>query len=699
MLRKAPQQIYINDGQILDKIATAFGENPALNRSACEPRDHPAVLKTDKPIKAVSRELVILERTKGSKQKEIFSKRIETLSNTRTSTKVNPFSSGLLAFGGAPTVFHCVKHGNSIAIGETLKFREENMKQSVAVGTWIRNSYNWTMMKSGIEMLLCASVDDGCVKRPRQGSMYNLAAGDMDFIQNSTELMQARKNGVRKFVQGVDVRWLSRDKSIAQMAAFLNLCAAAMILACGNGLTEIRVEMASHVLSGKGFVEDRRVRFSSKVERNIFCLTEPHFILDAWVTKLILKIAWVPIDDASVRFKGASLSYLGGVDSVIRKVLYVLRRLLFVNLRGTWSREYKLAHKGVLSVKPDGGMLLLPSFHPEIVVSKTETKPESRGARVLKEIFGPMYDVAGMLDVLNSLTRVIQCVSIMKGRDNEIIPLGLMREKFNCTHPNDGTSMSIYMRVIAANWYVRESAMQAAKAIEKRNANLLFNPLGFLAQSARPKMRKLTPHGKTEPESFAVSDEVSRANVAILFVQLSELRQHYKDQSKELSEFMNGPLKTIVAHWNVTLPAMKSFVRGEQMDISKIGTLNEPPGTDLAIPLSCFPCIHRPAILAFSQNISNDSMEAGWSLTSTKFRQGCKAATALFWGMFVRRPMAWLHAKRLAESDFLSIFRKTRRFVSEYQDALNHLRTADREASDDLNEARVQAKLPDYVKK
>jgi hypothetical protein len=196
-----------------------------------------------------------------------------------------------------------------------------------------------------------------------------------------------------------------------------------------------------------------------------------------------------------------------------------------------------------------------------------------------------------------------------------------------------------------------------------------------------------------------VSDEVSQADIEILFVQLSELRQHYKDRSKELSEFMNGPLKTIASHWDVTLPAMKSFVRGEQMDISKIGTLNEPPGTDLAIPLSCFPCIHRPAILAFSQNISNDSMEAGWSLTSTKFRQGCKAATALFWGMIVRRPMAWLHAKRLTESDFLSIFRKTRRFVREYQEALNHLRTADREASDDLNEARVQAKLPDYVKK
>ena len=58
-----------------------------------------------------------------------------------------------------------------------------------------------------------------------------------------------------------------------------------------------------------------------------------------------------------------------------------------MNLRGTWSREYKLAHRGVLLVKPDGGMLLLRSFHPEIVVSKTETKPESREARVLKEIF------------------------------------------------------------------------------------------------------------------------------------------------------------------------------------------------------------------------------------------------------------------------------------------------------------------------
>ena len=126
--------------------------------------------------------------------------------------------------------------------------------------------------QSGIEMLLCASVDDGCVKQPRKGSMHNLAASDVDFIQNSTELMEAQKNGVRKFVQGIDVRWLSRDKSIAQMAAFLNLCAAAMILSCGRGLTNVKVEMARNVLSGQGFVEDRRVRFLSKVERNVFLL-------------------------------------------------------------------------------------------------------------------------------------------------------------------------------------------------------------------------------------------------------------------------------------------------------------------------------------------------------------------------------------------------------------------------------------------
>jgi hypothetical protein len=99
-------------------------------------------------MKAESRTLVILERTNGSKQKEILSKRIETLPNTRTSTKVNPLSYGILALGGAPTVFHCVKHENSIAIGETLKYKEENMKQSVAVGTWVRNTYNWSTMKS-----------------------------------------------------------------------------------------------------------------------------------------------------------------------------------------------------------------------------------------------------------------------------------------------------------------------------------------------------------------------------------------------------------------------------------------------------------------------------------------------------------------------------------------------------------------------
>ena len=704
MLRKAPQQIYISDGPILDLIAAFFGENPAKNRSACAPRDHPPVLKTNEPIKAVSRKLVILERTPVVKQKEILSTRSETLPNTRTSTEVNPFSYGLLALGGAPTAFHCVKHGNSIAIGETLKFREENMKQSVAVGTWIRNGYNWLVMKSGIEMLLCARVDDGCVKKPRIGSMHFLAAADVDFIQNSTELMQARKNGVRKFVQGIDVRWLSRDKSIAQMAAFLNLCAAAMILALGCGLTDIKVEMAKHVLSGKGFVEDKRVRFSSKVERNIFCLTEPHFILDAWVTKLILMIAWVPIDDASARFKGASLSYLGGVDSVIRKVLYVLKRLLFVNVCGTWRLECKLAHRGVLSVTPvggkdGGGLLLLRSFHPEIV-TETETKPESRGARTLKEIFGPMYDVAGMLDVLNSLMRVIQCVSMMKGRDDEILPLGPMREKFNRTRRNNYEPMSIINgRILAANWLVRESAMLAAEAIENRHRNLLFNPLGYLAQSARPKMRNLTPHGKVEPESFAVSDEVSRANIAILSVILEEFRQHFKDVPGELSEYMNGPLKPIVANWDASISSMKSFVRGSQLNISEIGTLNEPEGTNLAVPLSSFPCIHRPAILAFSQNISNDSIEAGWSLTSTKFRQGCKAATALFWGTFVRRPMARMHAARLAGLEYLSIFRKARQFVRENEDALNHLRTADQEANDDEHEARVQSRLPGYVKK
>ena len=144
MLRKAPQQIYMNDGPVLDRIAAVFGEDPALNRSACSPRDHPEVLKTDKPIKAVRRDLVILERTKGSKQKEILSKRIETLPNTRTSTLVNPLSYGILPLGGAPSTFHCVKHASSIAIGETLKYREENMRRE---RQW---HYPWEALREAI---------------------------------------------------------------------------------------------------------------------------------------------------------------------------------------------------------------------------------------------------------------------------------------------------------------------------------------------------------------------------------------------------------------------------------------------------------------------------------------------------------------------------------------------------------------------
>ncbi len=139
---------------------------------------------------------------------------------------------------------------------------------------------------------------------------------------------------------------------------------------------------------------------------------------------------------------------------------------------------------------------------------------------------------------------------------------------------------------------------------------------------------------------------------------------------------------------------MKSFVRGSQLKISEIGTLDEHEDTDLAVPLSSFPCIHRPAILAFNQNISNDSIVALWSLTSTKSRQGCKAAIALFWGTFVRRPMARMYAARLAGLEYSSMFRKARQFVRENEDALSHLRIADQEANDDEHEPRVQSKLP-----
>ena len=345
MTRDAPTECYAQHGDILDKLTEFFGGKPSDNRDALCQRVHPETLCTSQAINTVSGSYTLLKREKrvdGERTlKDVKEKSIESF-GARLSTAKNPLRFYVLALGGAAYLGHCFKHNLSLTAGDCAKWTILNIKILMRVLHWVRSPWIWNRLKThSLRILRASKLQSDSMDSPDQIGLPMQAAEPFDMhlqvgsksriIANQT-LIKALISGLRKPLEGIVIRWLSIEKGAADLTDILPLLAGATVLAFGEGKPENRCLLAIDLVSGAGLESEyaKFVRFDPKVQRILTPMTTPYFILDLWITRLILEVAWDPMNDASSRLAGASLVHIGGVDSVLRISLYVLRRMLFV---------------------------------------------------------------------------------------------------------------------------------------------------------------------------------------------------------------------------------------------------------------------------------------------------------------------------------------------------------------------------------
>ena len=202
-----------------------------------------------------------------------------------------------------------------------------------------------------------------------------------------------------------------------------------------------------------------RSRFDERVQRNLDRMNTPHVVLQNFYQKVFYYAAWAPIDDASSRLNGSSLLYMGGTSSIIRTVIHVLTRKIFlgfdvkafyelcqkypeakleaiVRLPGKgWldgrSLTVCMAHRGINRITYNENVrhftLMLRNFDES-------TSTGGKAARCIEELYGPMYDTKSIIDSLRDLPQVIKLVANMRGMDSHsdtsLIPVGQYRHLY-----------------------------------------------------------------------------------------------------------------------------------------------------------------------------------------------------------------------------------------------------------------------------
>jgi len=358
----------------------------------------------------------------------------------------------------------------SLAAGDVAKLSIENLSTLMRVLRWVRGAYCWERLKVHALRIIRGYASKCAAQNPEgaQADKYSLHSrvGFNAQILGSNTLTKAENSGLRKPLEGIVVRWLSIEKGAADLSDILQLLAASIVIAFGDGLPANREALATELLSGgrfEGSDYEHLVRFDPRVRRILTPMTTPYFVLDLWITRLVLEVAWDPLNDASSRLKGASLVNIGGVQSVLRKSIYLLKRMLFVSNRG-FDPLYKVAHRGVTETRIKArGLCCLRSFQSRLGYDSEKI----RG--VFNDFCGPLFNTQQIFETVRKLREVIVLVAEMResepGHDESVlIPPGHYRElykRFRSVYKTPSSKVpemwqnSRCVRLSCAFWLVR----------------------------------------------------------------------------------------------------------------------------------------------------------------------------------------------------------------------------------------------------
>ena len=715
--RKAFQQAIRGREDIVAELDDFFGVDGEDDLALREERPAPRRLSTNRPVKK--------------------------LDGTAVSMKRNPLQYIALFYGGVPRARHCNKHVINLSFLSVMKMMLPFVKELLSVVLFFRNVWVLMKIKPAVEGIFDYP---GARRYPYHiEAAARIPPNILAFASN-----RLLRNAFKKIKESAITRWATVQEGAVELHDRWPELVPSMALGLGKGTDQAKLDMVQDVFSETGFHDTNMILFSPKIGKNFWRMNDPSFRWGLMLLKFFQVTVWGPIMAASSDNKESSLRSMGGVGSVLRRILFFLEFKLFVHVsrgfplpnpgtdantrkknalqrflnnvmdhlavcipveRNLHKVSYPLAHRGVPTRSyPEGFLMLNSNLERDRTVSKLPAKAESG----MKHLYGRFYR-PGMDTIITELSDTIKTISKLEpGDGRNFLPKGL-RDHVKCPQTT----------VLDRQKAMLESVLVISKSIAKtmvqRHDRDLFDPHGFLASiiDVNAVPAKNTRSG--DACEFMVSTHEGRANAGILQILVKELGKSVESQlrpGENLGDYLKGPfgafyrenslskqLKDYLTANNVPLPVdviesqgLTGLTACRNGLISMRDMKYKIHGTPQ--PFTAFPSLAKQALLANAEPTSNSRVEGGFSLASGKWRALARRTTALWWSQIIRKKT--MKNAGLEDSvktdEFLQIFEGARRFVSKNSEALKRLWYLDLAEAAHRDRIRKNDLLPQYVK-
>ena len=664
------------------------------------------------------------------------------LDGKKVSMQQNPLRFFALIYGGIPRVRYCNKHRVNLAFLCVMKVMTPYLKDLLSAVLFFRNVWVLMKMKPTIEGVFNVNGS-----RPTQFHIDAVAKIPLDtYARARNRLLRL---GFKMLKEAAKTRWGTVQEGAVEIHNRWPELVVAMPLCLGFGTDQARLDTVEAVFSQEGFRDKNMMQFSEKEGKNFWRMNDPAFRWGNMLLKFFNITVWGPIMAASSHNKESSLRSMGGVASILRRILFFLQFGVFVHvprrprLPGTdagtrrknasrhytnWymdnkvtcipvpanpvNVQYPLAHRGVPTKGYPEGFLLL-NCHLEKTTTVSDLPPKTESG--MKHIYGRFHK-AEMDTIMGELSDTIQSISeVNTGDDRDFLPQGL-RELVNCPQ----TTPLHKRRALLAS--VRVVSDLIFKAILKHHDRELYDPHGFLCGliDVAAIAAKNTRTG--EACEFMVSTHEGRANAAILELMIKELGKSVEKQlrpGESLGNYLTGPfgaffrnkhlmmeLEEFRKAKSVKLPLdviENQALTGQTVNkhgerIPRLEMKGKIHGTSQ--PFTAYQILAEQALIANAEPTNNSRVEGGFSLASGKWRALMRRATARWWSATIRKKTmqnACLE-KYVKGAEFSKDFADARNLSWKYARELKDLWYLDLAAGVEMDRTRKIAELPAYVK-
>ena len=594
------------------------------------------------PVPSLAFQITILYRTWDSEKKEHFVlKTIIEQCGSRPSTKLNPMAHHPCIRGGSASGKWCDKHAlNRAGTAYTNYFKmRRSMKLSQKISSEMRKIQNHVALKNNIARILGT-------KGARRPKPSHVAIRNALGEKVVGEYREKYPRGMPRPEKGVGTRWNSVQEAVLKQDDSRLLVAATFPIALAHGKEEAKTRAGERVCSQHGFgQDDMTISFSPNLGRCFYHLNSPGYILHVAVSALIHVFSFkVLLAACADRGEHAALA-MGGVNSIVATVDWVLRRDLFVvpsnkgpqllqkfkcwsgkgASQGKWLLTHRLCHRGVPSIESNGRTFLSNRLERIPEGSKSKEPP------ALLHLYGRFYN-PGMAGAISRTRDTMMAVCRMGG-DGSVIPREYLSDY-------EGQQGSYAEKMEAAQWFLRQECIRAADCIQRKM--LTTDPLGFLAGLSDV----VTIHVRRTRDEFSfevdwdndfeevdiASDKaISCAN--ILLLQLKELLSLH---GPTLCEFVQEPLRSMLK--DDQMAALAMFAQRTERDLAGMTVVSGFERMEgYPKPVTSFPTLAKNAMKAATCITNNNPVESKWSLLTGSHNANVRNVSAEYMSAVFRK--------------------------------------------------------------